>query len=254
MNAVAVHCERLTLRRGAVAVLADFALTLAAGRWTCLLGASGVGKTSLLKVLAGLLPADAGTVRAADGQPLAGRVAYMAQQDLLLPWLDALGNVTLGARLRGEQADSARARALLTAVGLAGSERALPQTLSGGMRQRVALARTLYEDRPVVLMDEPFAQLDVLTRYRLQALAAQMLKERTVLLVTHDPLEALRLGHAVYVLSGQPGRLSTPLRPPGLPPRALDDPDILSQHGHLLEKLGLSADSRESVCAGYVPG
>lgn len=254
MNAVTVHCDNLTLQRGEAVLLAGFALTLAAGRWTCLLGTSGVGKTSLLKVLAGLLPPDAGTVRAADGQPLAGRVAYMAQQDLLLPWLDALGNVTLGARLRGEAADTARAGELLAAVGLSGAERALPQTLSGGMRQRVALARTLYEDRPVVLMDEPFAQLDVLTRYRLQALAAQVLHGRTVLLVTHDPLEALRLGHAVYVLSGRPGRLSAPLRPPGLPPRALDDPDLLSQHAQLLTQLGLTLATKESVCAGCVPG
>ena len=99
----------------------------------------------------------------------------MAQQDLLLPWLGALDNICLGARLRGERADHGRARHLLRAVGLEGYDGRLPRTLSGGMRQRVALAATLMEDRPIVLMDEPFAQLDALTRLRLQDLAADLL-------------------------------------------------------------------------------
>jgi putative hydroxymethylpyrimidine transport system ATP-binding protein len=217
-------------------------LTLEGGRWTCLLGQSGVGKTSLLRFIAGLLPAVSisGEIHCSDGQALAGRVGYMAQQDLLLPWLTVLQNVMLGSRLRGET-DSRQTHAcsLLAQVGLGGHEQQLPQTLSGGMRQRVALARTLYENRPLMLLDEPFSSLDAITRFRLQTLAAELLHERicTTLLITHDPLEALRLGHRIYVLAGQPAQLLEPLEPAGEPPRDLQNPELLTQHGRLLAKL-----------------
>lgn len=215
-------------------------LTLQGGRWTCLLGQSGVGKTSLLRFIAGLLAGTgiSGTVHCSDGQPLAGRVGYMAQQDLLLPWLTVLQNVTLGSRLRGEgHHRQDYARSLLERVGLGGSEKQLPQTLSGGMRQRTALARTLYENQPLMLLDEPFSSLDAITRFRLQTLAAELLKERTTLLITHDPLEALRLGHCIHVLAGHPAQLQEPLEPPGEPPRDLHDPALLEQHGRLLTRL-----------------
>lgn len=112
--------------------------------------------------------------------------------------------MTIGARLRGEAADETRAIDLLTRLGLAEALRLPPAKLSGGMRQRVALARTLYEDRPIVLMDEPFASLDALTRHRLQAEAVRALRGRTVLQVTHDPLEALRMADRLLLLRGQP--------------------------------------------------
>ncbi|MDX1606192.1 MAG: ABC transporter ATP-binding protein [Candidatus Competibacterales bacterium] len=242
MNAAVPEGLALRLRGVALALdgrhlFRDLDLDLEPGRWTCLLGASGVGKTSLLRLIAGLLPAVAGRIEAADGRPLAGRAAYMAQQDLLLPWLPALTNVTLGQRLRGERQDRDRARELLAAVGLNGLERRLPHTLSGGQRQRVALARTLMEDRPLALLDEPFAALDAITRYRLQDLAARLLLGRTVLLVTHDPREALRLGHELHVLSDSPARLGPALRPPGPPPRAPDDLRLGALHGELLHRL-----------------
>ena len=161
----------------------------------------------------------------------------MGQQDLLLPWLSAEANVALGARLRGARPDRARARHLLDAVGLAGAQAARPATLSGGMRQRVALARTLYEDRPVVLMDEPFSALDSLTRAQMQSLAARVLAGRTVLLVTHDPMEACRLADRVLVMSGFPATLSEPLHLSGPTPRAVDDPTLLTAQGALLRTL-----------------
>jgi putative hydroxymethylpyrimidine transport system ATP-binding protein len=212
-------------------------MDLPGGEMTALLGASGVGKTSLLRVLAGLETPLSGRIVAQDGATLANRIAYMGQQDLLLPWLSALGNVMLGARLRGERADPARARRLLVEVGLAGREAALPATLSGGMRQRVALARTLYEDRPIVLMDEPFSALDGLTRARVQTLAAGLLRHRTVLLITHDPLEACRLADSVLVMAGLPARLGETLRLTGATPRAVDDPAVLASQGALLRRL-----------------
>ena len=227
----------LGLTYAAQTVFRDLNLHLPGGSFTALLGPSGVGKTSLLRVLAGLDPPEAGSVAADDGRPLHHRVAYMGQQDLLLPWLCVLGNVTLGARLRGDAPDIARASALLAQVGLADRAADLPQTLSGGMRQRAALARTLYEDRPVVLMDEPFSALDTLTRAQMQALAACLLRGRTVLLVTHDPAEACRLAHVLLVLAGSPATLAPPIPVPGLPPRAVDDPAVLATEGRLLRTL-----------------
>lgn len=220
-------------------VFAGLSLRVPAGRTTCLLGPSGVGKSSLLRLIAGLTQGD-GTVAADDGQPLPGRIAWMGQQDLLLPWASVLDNVLLGVRLRGRRADRTdreRAMTLLKAVGLADRAGSRPDALSGGMRQRVALARTLFEDRPVVLMDEPFSALDAITRLRLQDLAAGLLAGRTVLMVTHDPMEALRLGHQVLVLSGHPAALSDPILPPGPVPRPPDDPELLSLQGQLLARL-----------------
>jgi putative hydroxymethylpyrimidine transport system ATP-binding protein len=109
------------------------------------------------------------------------------------------------------------------------------------MRQRVALARTLMEDRPVVLMDEPFSALDAVTRFRLQDLAAELLAGRTVLLVTHSPEEAVRLGHRLHVLSGEPARPSAPLAPRGAPPRDPADPAVLALEAELLRELTTSA-------------
>jgi len=209
----------------------DLTLGFAAGRTTCLLGRSGVGKTSLLRLLAGLLP---GTQPSRD-------VAYMAQSDLLLPWLPVIDNVLLGYRLRGDSAAlrAARPRALdlLGQVGLGSRLSDLPQTLSGGMRQRAALARTLCEDRAIVLMDEPFAHLDAVTRLELQDLAARLLAGRTVVLVTHDPLEALRLGHEVRVLAGQPVQASPPIEPGGPVPRDPAAPEMLALQAALLAEL-----------------
>ena len=219
--------------------------TLHGGQWTCLLGPSGVGKSSLLAPDRRACRVRGGCrSHAADHAPLAGRLAWMAQQDNLLPWLSVLGNVTLGARLRGERADPAHAEAMLARVGLSRQRDQLPATLSGGQRQRAALARTLMEDRPVVLMDEPFSALDAITRTRLQALAATLLAGRTVLLVTHDPLEALRLGDRIQVMAGQPARIEPPIRPAGAPPRDLHDPALLARQGELLARL---ADAQEAA-------
>jgi putative hydroxymethylpyrimidine transport system ATP-binding protein len=234
------------------ALFRDLSLDLESGLWSCLLGPSGCGKTSLLRILAGLL--EGGLVQADDGRRLAGRLAYMAQADLLLPWLPIRENVVLGYRLRrAGRAELARRRdeatALLERVGLGGYGEALPQTLSGGMRQRAALARTLMEDRPVVLMDEPFSSLDAITRHRLQDLAAELLDGRTVLLVTHSPLEAVRLGDRVFLMAGRPAHLQEPLGLPGRPPRDAGSPEVLALQADLLAELTASAAALEAPCA-----
>ncbi|MEO1330240.1 MAG: ATP-binding cassette domain-containing protein [Pseudomonadota bacterium] len=226
-----------TLTLGGRALARDVAIEAEAGRWTAILGRSGVGKTTLLKAIAGLLAPNEfdGRVAAADGAPLAGRIAWMAQKDHLVPWLNAVENAALGARLRREPVDWTRARAALDAVGLTPRADADVSELSGGERQRVALARTLLEDRPVALLDEPFSALDAVTRAELQELAAARLRGKTVLLVTHDPFEAARLADRLYILRAS-GTEPVPA-PPSPGPRDPAEPGAQKAAAALLATL-----------------
>ncbi|CAI1622971.1 ABC transporter ATP-binding protein [Serratia proteamaculans] len=232
-----IQVRDLTLRFGQQVVFDRLSFDIAGGSFVALLGASGAGKTSLLKIIAGLAKPTSGTVIGSDGQPIAGRIAYMGQKDLLYPWLTIDQNISLGARLRGEKADRPWAEHLLERVGLSGYGNALPAALSGGMRQRAAIARTLYERQPIVLMDEPFSALDTITRAMIQTLAADLLAQHTVLLITHDPMEACRLSHRLLVLSRYPAGIDDSHIIEGLPPRAPDDPQLLKSQSELLLQL-----------------
>lgn len=238
-NDISIRVDRLNF--DGMTLFEGLNLTLKAGLWTCLMGVSGVGKSTLLRLVAGLIPDETSAAVTAEGGALEGQIAYMAQDDLLLPWLTVFDNITLGARLRGQEFSPGRALRLLEQVGLLPSAYELPATLSGGMRQRAALARTLMEDRPVVLMDEPFSALDTITRVRLQDLAAEMLRGRTVLLVTHDPLEAFRLADRIHVMSGRPAVLFEPIEPEGAAPRDVRDAALLEGQAELLDRLTRSA-------------
>ena len=192
-----------------------------------IVGPSGCGKTTLLELVAGLRPADAGTISVAGhtdpGERLA-RCAYMPQRDLLLPWLSAVDNASLALRIGGLPRTRARAQAAehIERLGLEGFEDSRPDQLSGGMRQRVAFLRTLMAGRPVLLLDEPFASLDAITRAEMQSWLAEVLEpdRHTVLLVTHDVEEALYLSDSVLVLSFRPARVVDRIEVNG--PRAAD--------------------------------
>lgn len=241
MNAPALHISG-DLWNGGLALIRNLSLDFPAGHWSCLLGPSGVGKSTLGRLVAGLAGPFAlhGQFRASDAAPLNGRVAMMAQDGQLLPWASVLHNVTIGARLRGQVPDSARALALLQELGLGGLVHRRPATLSGGQRQRVALARTLIEDCPVVVLDEPFSALDAATRLAMQDLAARMLAGRTVILITHDPMEAVRLAQRAWLLSPD-GACALDL-PEAPPPRSYNDDATLALQGRLLARLhGMNA-------------
>lgn len=230
---------------GTSPLIRDLKLDMPAGCWSCLLGVSGVGKSTIARLIAGL-PGPyrlEGTLSAGDAGTPAGRVAMMAQGGQLLPWADLVQNVTIGARLRGTRPDTARARNLLEQVGLAGLEARRPAELSGGQCQRVALARVLIEDCPIVVLDEPFSALDTLTRLAMQDLAARLLRGRTVVLITHDPLEAIRLSDRAWML-GPDGANRLEL-PQTLPPRDFRAPDVLAAQADLLVRL-----QGDVVCAG----
>ncbi|MGH1460285.1 MAG: ABC transporter ATP-binding protein [Paracoccaceae bacterium] len=211
-------------------IFSQLDLILTPHSWTCLLGASGVGKSTVLRLFAGLAESVTFEGTLSD----TGRVAMMAQQDLLMPWLSVLDNVMLGARVRGERPDKDRARERLVQVGLADHADKLPAALSGGQRQRVALARTLMEDRAIVLLDEPFSALDALTRAQMQELTADLLTGRTVLLVTHDPNEAARLGQKILILT--PSGLVEVAAPLTPIPRDIHAPDVLAAQTDLFDQ------------------
>lgn len=222
-------------------------LTLTPGKWLALLGQSGVGKSSLLKLIAGLIKTDRKTQASIDitspySRPLSTHVAYMAQTDLLLPWLTVLDNATLALKLRYHSAAQksdflARAKILLSQVGLAEALTAYPHQLSGGMRQRVALVRTFLENKPLILMDEPFSALDAITRYQLQTLALTLLRDKAVLMITHDPQEALRLADDILIMQkGVPGlKHATTLTTPA--PREMTEVGIAAQQANLFTAL-----------------
>ncbi len=209
-------------------------LEIAAGAWTCLLGSSGAGKSTILRALAGLEIGGSftGTIEASDGLLLPERVAFMAQDDLLFPWLTVLDNVCVGARLRGDKPEIERAQQLIAQVGLGDQITQKPETLSGGERQRVALARTMMEDRPIIFLDEPFSALDARNRAEMQELAFDLFKGRTILLVTHDPVEAARIADALFVLTENG---LTAVDTPDTPPiRSFEDPSALQCQARLL--------------------
>ncbi len=243
-----VEIAGLGHRFGDLEVISRLDLTVEPGELVALVGPSGCGKSTLLELVAGLEAPSAGTIRVGGRAETVKRLAdcaYMPQSDLLLPWLSAIDNAALAARNRGAGRAEARAGAapLLARFGLAGFERSRPSELSGGMRQRVAFARTLLAGKPVLLLDEPFAGLDAITRGEMQEwLAAALAAERrTVIFVTHDVEEALYLCDRAVILSARPARAVETLASPR--PRTLErgaavtDPAFVATRERAIEAL-----------------
>jgi len=199
-------------KAGEVRVLDDLSFDINARDFVSIIGPSGCGKTTIFNVIAGLIEPDSGSIHyyGEESESLRGRVGYMMQKDLLFPWRTVLGNVLLGLETRGIDRVEAegKAREYLKGFGLAGFENAYPKTLSGGMRQRVALIRTLIMDPDILLLDEPFSALDYQTRLYLEGVLKDAVEtyHKTVILVTHDIDEAVALSKRVVVLSGRPAR------------------------------------------------
>lgn len=240
-----IHLHQVTLAYADGLMVDKLDVKFPAASLTCLLGPSGIGKSTLLRYIAGLTGPEiiSGSISCSDNLPLAGRVGWLPQEPMLLPWLNVVENVCIGARLRKQMSAQASeaAHEILASVGLGEALHKYPAELSGGMQSRTALARTLFEDQPVVLMDEPFSAIDAISRNRLQTLATKLLHGRTVILVTHDPYEALRVADRIHVLNGQPATLTEALIPPGQPPRDSSISELNSLHAKLMQQLDVDA-------------
>ena len=224
-------------------VLDDLNFSVDAGEFVALLGPSGCGKSTLFNIISGLLAPDTGAVylngRRINGNT--GDFAYMQQKDLLLPWRTVLRNVLVGPEIQGEPLDIAKeeAQQRLVQLGLSGFENSYPTQLSGGMRQRVALIRTLLFRKEILLLDEPFGALDAMTRTVMQSILLDIWTEgqQTVLLITHDVEEALLLADKIYVLTARPATLKAEMPVPLPRPRNITDPALIHLKSELLALL-----------------
>lgn len=208
--------QTINLRKsfGTVEVLTDISLSVQPGEFVSVLGPSGAGKSTILQLLTGAVVPDAGQMLV-DGAPLSSSAhpfAFMPQGDALMAWRRIIDNTTLGLEVQGMSRKAARTRVapLFAEFGLAGFENHYPAQLSGGMRQRAALLRTAVQERPMLLLDEPFGALDALTRAQMQRWLADMWTRHrwTVLLITHDVREAVLLSDRIYVLSSRPAHVA----------------------------------------------
>ena len=251
-----VALEHVTSRydegRRRLTALDDLTVSVLPGEFVSIVGPSGSGKSTLLDIVAGLLAPESGHVLM-DGEPTTagvrlGQSAYMRQRDLLVPWRTTLGNAALGLEATGvsRQAAEEAASEQLPRYGLDEFAAAYPNQLSGGMRQRCAVLRTLLPQRDLVLLDEPFGALDSLTRADLQLWLSEKLamQQATVLFVTHDVEEAIILGDRIVVLTPRPGRVRLDISVPLARPRQremLFAPEFLAIRREVLSALGVAA-------------
>ena len=213
------------------------------GEFVALLGPSGCGKSTLFNIISGLLAPDTGKIYL-NGKRISGNTgdfAYMQQKDLLLPWRTVLRNVLVGPEIHKESLDTANveAKRRLAQLGLSGFENSYPTQLSGGMRQRVALVRTLLFQKQTLLLDEPFGALDAMTRTVMQSILLDIWTEgrQTVLLITHDVEEALLLADKIYVLTARPATLKAEVPVPLSRPRNITDASLIRLKSELLALL-----------------
>ncbi|WP_040949990.1 ABC transporter ATP-binding protein [Gorillibacterium massiliense] len=231
-------------------------LAVEEGRFVSIIGPSGCGKSTLFNIIAGLMPPSTGKVLA-DGQNIVGKtgyVGYMLQKDMLLPWRTILDNIILGMEIRGVPRKQAveRALPLMEKYGLKGFDKHYPKELSGGMKQRAALLRTLLYDRDIILLDEPFGALDAQTRLTMQNWLLQIWGDfnKTVLFVTHDIDEAIYLSDDIYVFSPRPGRIKAKITVTMERPRKTEDMTssaFMELKHHLMDLLSAGHDEAEKI-------
>ena len=239
-----------------VLALQETSLSVEEGRFISIIGPSGCGKSTLFNLIAGLMMPTSGQVLA-DGKNIVGKagyVGYMLQKDMLLPWRTILDNIILGLEVRGVPRSQSveRALPLMEKYGLKGFDRHYPKELSGGMRQRAALLRTLLYDRDILLLDEPFGALDAQTRLSMQTWLLEIWRDfgKTILFVTHDIDEAIFLSDDIYVFSPRPGRLKAKITVPIERPRSPEDMTTLRfmelKH-HLLDLLFVRQEAEQQI-------
>ncbi|GAB6929497.1 ABC transporter ATP-binding protein [Paenibacillus sp. JCM 10914] len=237
-----------------IAAMRETSLSIEEGRFVSIIGPSGCGKSTLFNIIAGLMPPSTGKVLA-DGQDIVGKtgyVGYMLQKDMLLPWRTILDNIILGMEVRGIPYKEATERALplMEKYGLKGFDKHYPRELSGGMKQRAALLRTLLYDRDIILLDEPFGALDAQTRLTMQNWLLQIWEDfgKTVLFVTHDIDEAIYLSDDIYVFSSRPGRIKSKITVTMERPRKTEDmtsPAFMELKHHLMDLLSAGHEEEQ---------
>ena len=243
MNVSPLRLDGVSHSFGAVDVLQDISMEIGRDEFVVVVGPSGCGKTTLLNLLSGFYKPTSGQVMRS------GTARMVYQSDGLFPWLTVAENIHLGLRhLREEKERKQQLSEMTSLIRLDGFSNHYPHQLSGGMRQRVELARALAGDTDVLLMDEPFSSLDYQTRLRMRRMLARVLSEqpRTVVFVTHDIEEAAQLADRVIVLSERPARISDEIRLGTTSrPRDLTDPVVIGAVKRILDELGLREDAPE---------
>jgi ABC-type nitrate/sulfonate/bicarbonate transport system ATPase subunit len=231
--------SEISHRFGDVPVTANISFRVAHGEFVALVGPSGCGKSTLLNLCSGWIAPASGHVHRPD------RIRMVFQQDGLFPWMTVAENIELGLRHVAVRERERRRDELLALIGLTGFDGHYPHQLSGGMRQRVELARALGGDTDLLLMDEPFSSLDYLSRLRMRFELARLLREqpRTVVLVTHDIEEAAQLADRVLVLSERPARIRNEVRLTAARPRDPTQPEVVRAVHRILTDLGLEDDA-----------
>jgi ABC-type nitrate/sulfonate/bicarbonate transport system ATPase subunit len=244
MSGKPIQLENVCRSFGAVEVLREITLNIRRGEFVAVVGPSGCGKTTLLNLLSGYDQPSSGVIKRE------GRVRMVYQQDGLFPWQTVTENIALGLRHIGAEKERSRqVSEMLSLIRLEGFENHYPHQLSGGMRQRVELARALAGDSDILLLDEPFSALDYLARLRMRQELARLLRERprTVALVTHDIEEAAQLADRVIVLTERPAQRRYEMSIEAPRPRDLTHPEVVSATRRILTELGFEHDTEGIV-------
>jgi NitT/TauT family transport system ATP-binding protein len=257
MSAVSLHNLSIGFpgkRRGQqIDVLENVSADVAAGEFVCIVGPSGCGKSTLLNIVAGFIPPTSGDalvegVRVSRPDP---RRIFVFQENGVFPWLNVRENISFGLRARSKEEQNAIVARYVEMVGLNGFEDAYPRELSGGMRQRVEIARALAANPDIIYMDEPFGALDFLTRMKMRADLTRIwqAERKTILFVTHDIEEAVQLADRIFVFTKRPATLQKIVNVDLPRPRDLDSPNYLRKRDEIFRLMGMSSRIGEAITA-----